>query len=179
MRRFSRKRYPALFLLTLWFSLPAQGQTPILKAATDAGITIGGEVDQPLKLSLTDMAKLPRHTVRVKDHGGNSVKFEGVALVEVLRLAGVPFGDLLKGRNLTKYLLVEAVDSYQVAFALPELDPAYTDKIVLLADRRDGKPLSEREAPFRLVVPDEKMQARWIRQVKSLTIVQAFSEKGK
>lgn len=174
-----RRIFVAIFLPLMVLLISVQGQTPTHKAATDASITIKGEVDQPLKLNVNDLAKLPRRTVTVKDRDGNSVKFEGVALVEVLRLAGVPFGDLLKGRNLTKYLLVEAVDSYQAVFALPELDPAYTDKIVLLADRRDGKPLSEQEAPFRLVVPDEKMQARWIRQIKSLTIVRASDEKGK
>ena len=55
-----------------------------------------------------------------------------------------------------------------MVFTLPELDSLFTDKVVLLADRRNGKPLSEKEGPVRIVVPDEKRQARWIRQVKSI-----------
>ena len=36
--------------------------------------------------------------------------------------------------------------------------------VVLLADHRDGQPLSTAEGPLRLVVPDEKRHARWVRQ---------------
>ena len=67
------------------------------------------------------------------------------------------------------YLLVEAADGYRVIFALPELDPAFTERVVLLADHRDGQPLSTAEGPLRLVVPDEKRHARWVRQVGSCT----------
>jgi hypothetical protein len=86
-----------------------------------------------------------------------------------LQPLGLPFGKDLRGKALTIYLLIEAQDGYQVVFTLPELDALFTDKVVLLADRRDGKPLSEKEGPLRIVVPDEKRQARWIRQVKSIT----------
>lgn len=173
MLRISHKVYPMLLLLALFFSATANGQTPVLKPPAEASFTIGGEVDRPLKVTMNDLAKLTRRTVTVKDHEGASVKFEGFALADVLQLAGVSTGDLLKGRNLTKYLLVEAIDAYQVVFALPEIDPGYTDQVILLADRRDGKPLSEKEAPFRLVVPNDKKQARWIRQIKSFTVVLA------
>jgi len=41
---------------------------------------------------------------------------------------------------------------------------------VLLADKRDGKPLSADEGPIRIVVPGEKRQGRWVRQVQELRI---------
>jgi len=53
-------------------------------------------------------------------------------------------------------------------FALPELDPAFSDRIILLADRRDGKLLAGKEGPLRVIVPGEKRHARWIRQVIAL-----------
>ena len=74
------------------------------------------------------------------------------------------------------YLLLEAQDGYQVLFTPPELDALFTDKVVLLADRRDGKPLSEKEGPLRIVVPEEKRQARWIRHVKSIAVRHAAEE---
>jgi hypothetical protein len=73
--------------------------------------------------------------------------------------------------------VIEAHDGYQVLFTLPELDSLFTDRVVLLADRRDGKPLSEKEGPLRIVVPDEKRQARWIRQVKSIAVRHAEETK--
>lgn len=59
---------------------------------------------------------------------------------------------------------------YRVVFALPELDTAFTDRVVLLADRRDNQPLSAAEGPLRMVIPEEKRRARWVWQVVALHI---------
>ena len=48
--------------------------------------------------------------------------------------------------------------------------PGFTDRVILLADRRDGKPLSAREGPFQVIVPGEKKHARWVRQVIRLKV---------
>ena len=68
-------------------------------------------------------------------------------------------------------MLVEAADGYRAVIALPELDPAFTDKQALLVFLRDGKPLGDKEGPYRIVIPDEKRMARWVRQVTTLKIV--------
>ena len=73
---------------------------------------------------------------------------------------------------LAIYLLVEAADGYRVVFAPPELDLTFSDRMVLLAERRDGKPMSEKEGRLRIVVPDEKRHARWVRQVVAKSIRQ-------
>lgn len=44
-----------------------------------------------------------------------------------------------------------------------------------MADRRDGKPLSETEGPLRMVVPDEKRQASRVSQVIMLTMATPVS----
>ena len=54
-----------------------------------------------------------------------------------------------------------------------DLDPDFTDRVILLADRRDGHPLSSKEGPFRIVVPGEKRHARWVREVTALVIQEA------
>jgi hypothetical protein len=55
--------------------------------------------------------------------------------------------------------------------ALPEIDPAFTTKQIILAFLRDGKPLDDKEGPYRIVIPNEKRPARWARQVTALRIV--------
>lgn len=125
---------------------------------------------RPLKLSPTDLAKLPRSSVKAKGHDGKEATFEGIALAEILKLAGVEFGERLRGKALANYLLVEAADGYRAVFALPELDPAFNDRAIILADRRDGSPLTARDGPWQIVVVSEKRQARWVRQVVALTI---------
>jgi DMSO/TMAO reductase YedYZ molybdopterin-dependent catalytic subunit len=148
------------------------GQTP-QAPAPEISLNVSGEVERPLKLTAADLVKLPRRSIRAKDHGGKESEYEGSPLVEVLKLAGVKFGEGLRGKNLALYLVVEASDGYRAVYALPELDPAYTDKVIMLVDKRDGKALDAKEGPLRLVVPDEKMQARWVRQVIGLVVKRA------
>lgn len=150
-------------------SLPAQERTPVGEVL----LTISGEVERPLKLTAADLAKLPRRTVSAKDHGGKEASFEGVELGEVLKLAGVKFGEALRGKSLALFLVVDSRDGYRAVFALPELDHAFTDRVILLTDRRDGKALAATEGPLRIVIPNEKRQGRWVRQVITLTIRRA------
>ena len=82
-------------------------------------------------------------------------------------------GPDLKGKNLAKYILITASDNYQVVFALAELDKAFTDKTIILADQVDGKPLPSGEGPFRVIVQDEKKPARCIREVTGIQVLYA------
>lgn len=157
-----------LLLLALCSTVAGQvKQSP----APDVVLSVKGEVARELKLTAADIAKLPRRSVRAKDHDGKEAAYEGVELGEVLKLAGAPLGEELRGKNLALYLVVDAADGYRAVFALSELDRAFTEqRVILLADRRDGKALSGDEGRLRIVVPDEKRHGRWVRQVVSLTI---------
>jgi hypothetical protein len=66
--------------------------------------------------------------------------------------------------------LVDGSDGYRAVFALAELSPDFTDHVILLADTKDGQPLSPREGPYRLVVPGEKHPTRWVRQVIAVEV---------
>jgi DMSO/TMAO reductase YedYZ molybdopterin-dependent catalytic subunit len=162
------------FVIGIFVALvPAiSGQTP-QASAPEISLSVSGEVERPLKLTAADLGKLPRRSVRAKDHDGKESEYEGSPLVEVLKLAGVKFGEGLRGKNLALYLVVEASDGYRAVYALPELDPAYTEKVIMLVDKRDGKALDAKEGGLRIVVPDEKMHARWVRQVTGLVIRRA------
>jgi DMSO/TMAO reductase YedYZ molybdopterin-dependent catalytic subunit len=163
--------FPIIYSLFFLYGFAVFGQTQnSTPPAPEFQLTVGGEVERPLKLSLADLAKLPRRTVKAKDHDRPEATFEGVPLMEILQMAGIKFGEKLRGQALTTYLLVEASDGYKVLFALAELDSAFTDQIVLLADRRDNESLSETEGPLRIIVPHEKRHGRWVRQVTSLII---------
>ena len=154
--------------------LPVFGQSaPSSVPAGGARLSINGEVERPLTLTHADLAKLPRHTARAIDHDGVEATFEGTPLVDILRSVGVKLGEQLRGPELTTYVLVKAADNYQVVFSLAELDPGFTDRVIFLAERRDGNPLSAKEGPLRIIVPGEKRHARWVRQVETLTILHA------
>jgi Oxidoreductase molybdopterin binding domain len=164
-------RYSLVMALSL-SGLSVQAGEPATSTLA-AQVRIDGMVEQPLTFHTPDLATLPRRTLQVRDHNGRESVFEGVALVELLKRAGVPLGKDLRGNRMVTYVVVGAADGYRVVFALPEIDPAFSDRLILLADRRDQQPLSPQEGPLRLIVPGEKRQARWVRQVTAVTIRQA------
>lgn len=140
-------------------------------ARPGVALTISGKVPKTLELDAEAFGRLPRKKVRAMDHDGKEAEYEGVALVDLLGAAGLNLTpDELRGNALEHYLVVEASDGYRAVFALPELSPAFTDRVVLLADRRDGGPIGGDEGPLRVVVPGEKRHARWVRQVVGLRV---------
>jgi DMSO/TMAO reductase YedYZ molybdopterin-dependent catalytic subunit len=158
---YTRRLYLALFLSCGW--LAAQ-EAP-------ATIEVTGAVKQALKLTAEDLAKMPRASVKTMSNGMETV-YEGVWLHEVLKRAGVPQGEALRGKALSSYLLAQAQDGYQVVFSLGELDPAFIDNEILLADTANGKALFGAQGRFRLVVPKDKPGARSVRMLTKLEVVQ-------
>ena len=132
--------------------------------------TVGGEVPKPLELSIKDLLALKSSEAKIKAGDGKEHTYRGVMLWMILDSAGVTLGKDLRGKNLAKYVVVKASDGYEVVFSLPEIDPEFSDKVILLAHEVDGKPLPAGEGPFRLVVPQDKKHARWIRQLNSIQV---------
>jgi DMSO/TMAO reductase YedYZ molybdopterin-dependent catalytic subunit len=137
--------------------------------AQTGALKIGGAVSKPLTLAASEIAALPHQTITTEERG-SMVRYEGVPLIELLKRAGVPSGEALRGPELAKYVVVSAADGYRSVFALAELDAAFTDRVVLLADKRDGAPLPATAAPYQIVVPGEKRPARWVRQVTEIDV---------
>ncbi len=125
------------------------------------------------RVGAAEWAALPHVRLEAKDHGGKDTVFEGVSLRDVLDLAGAPAGKALRGRNLAQYVLVEAADGYRVVYTLAEMDPDFQAGVILIADRRDGQPLDATDGPLRIIVPADKHQARWVRQLVRISVRQA------
>jgi DMSO/TMAO reductase YedYZ molybdopterin-dependent catalytic subunit len=137
-----------------------------------AQLRIGGAVATPLTLTAADLKSMHRTTVKVMNpHDKKSEVYEGVLLEELLQKAGAPHGEQLRGKLMATYVMAEAEDGYRVVFALAELDSGLLDSEVLVADTMDGAPLGAKLGPFRLVAPHEKRPARWVRMLKSITVV--------
>jgi DMSO/TMAO reductase YedYZ molybdopterin-dependent catalytic subunit len=125
-------------------------------------LTIDGEVANPVKLSWTDILKLPK-TASVSDFHcveGWSVlncKWEGVKFSEITRLA--------KPAETAKFATFECADGYTTSLTLTEL----AEDNVLLAYGLDGKALEEGLGfPLRLVVPSKYAykSALWVTRVR-------------
>jgi DMSO/TMAO reductase YedYZ molybdopterin-dependent catalytic subunit len=146
-------------------------------ATTGPELRVGGAVPTPLVLTLADLKKMPRKTLSVVNpHDQKKEMYEGVLLEDLLQKAGVAHGEQLRGAAMATYVLAEAEDGYRVVFSLAELDSGMVDSDVIVADTMDGAPLAAKQGPFRLVAPHEKRPARWVRMLKSITVVSVESK---
>jgi hypothetical protein len=146
---------------------------PISKPELFGGSRITVKVDQNPELTITEdeLAKMPRHSVTVQEHG-KPFEYEGVLLHDVLLKAGAPLGDKLRGKALSSYILATARDGYAVVYALTEVDTAFGDGDLLLADKTKGEPLPSTQGPFRIVAPHDKKPARSLRMLEHIEVVQ-------
>ncbi len=135
-----------------------------------AVVHVRGEVERALDLTVQELARLPRRQIRIEEDDGSVARYEGVALVDILARAGVPT-ESLRGPQAASVVVAEARDGYRAAFALAELDEAFSDRLIVLADRKDGDALSADEGPYRVVMRGERRHSRWIRQVTCLRVV--------
>jgi len=135
-------------------------------------VVLYGDVGSPITLTEADLLALPQASVRETPHGGEPSDFSGPRLEDVLASANLPRGPQLRGNEVTRYVVVEAVDGYRALFALAELDGAFRVETPILALRRNGTALDGESGPFQVIVPGEMRHARWVRQVACIRIAQ-------
>ena len=136
------------------------GARPALTVRSgDAVVTLGAE----------KLAGLPRRAIEARDER-EVVKYDGVRLLDVLAQAGVTFGQTLRGPRLASYVVAGSPDGFRVVIALAEIDPDFASRDAIVADRRNGAPLSPRDGPLQLVIPGDSHHARWVRNLTTLTI---------
>ncbi len=133
-------------------------------------LVVTGAVKAPLTLSATDLRAMPRTKVEAQDDS-RTVTYEGVLVGEILKRAGAPVGDALRGDAVASYVVAHAADGYRAVYSLAELDNAFTPSDVIVADTIDGKPLFAYQGPWRLVTPKDLRGARSVRLLHRLEVV--------
>jgi hypothetical protein len=143
----------------------------LAQTATPGKVTVKVNERSELTLAEADLRAMPRHTVEANEHG-TIVTYGGVLLHDVLERAGAPLGKDLKGKALSSYVLATANDGYAVTYTLTEMDTAFSEGDVLLADESGGQALKSPQGPFRLVAPHDKKPARSLRMLERIDVVQ-------
>ena len=146
---------------------------PVGALADDVVLKVEGRVDRPLALTLDDLAGMTREHFEIpsKDDEAVMERWEGVPMIEILRKAGAPVDDRLRGPNMAGYVVVIAGDGYRAVFALAEIDPAFSpERQVLVADRRDGALLSGKFGNLRIADRGANGFGRWVRDVVALEV---------
>jgi hypothetical protein len=137
-------------------------------------LDLRGDLPNPRRIDGSELRQLPRSETRtINPHDpGKEIVYSGSSLAEVLKAAGLHLDSGMTGvrEAVTMSVIVEGIDGYRAVFALAELNPELTDRVILLADTKDGQPLPSREGPFRIIVPGEKSPGRWVRQVQTIIV---------
>ena len=77
---------------------------------------------------------------------------------------------MMRGPLASTVVVAEARDGYRAAYTLAELDPDFSGREIILADRKNGATLSPDEGPLRIFMLGETRRSRWPRQVHCLRI---------
>ncbi len=156
------------FILTLVFALYLSVSVFAQKTTPDISVDIEGKPVVVLKS--VDIAKLPRVEVKSKDHDGVESTYSGFELRSILEPLGAKFGKELRGSMIAQFLVITGADGYHAVYSLTELDPNFTDKVVIIADKINGNPLSTKHGPWQIIATNEKKHARLVRQVVALKV---------
>src|SRR5262249_11519391 len=92
--------------LAVFRLVPVLAQTPNPSRPGESIIVAGTIEGKRVTITAADLCRLPRRSVTVKTEGGVS-KYDGITVQSVLELAGVRFGEALKGDRLLVFIAVE------------------------------------------------------------------------
>jgi hypothetical protein len=166
-----RQIFPCIILLSLLFLM---GRSMAAPDAPPTTFRITGDVAKAEDWSVPKLRQdLARHvqTLRYKLKG-KQYSARVVPLLAVIQAAQPKFDPKSKHPEVRFLVLVQGRDGYTVAYSLGELMPNFGNRKVYVALEIDGKPLAEKEAPVRLLVPEDNQDAaRWIYGITSITIM--------
>jgi hypothetical protein len=142
-------------------------------AAAAPTITIDGDVDHTLSWTADSLATQFAADVKTIKYALSDKQHESrcVPLMDLINAAGPKFDPDRPKQELQFAVSVSATDKFAVCFSLGELMPEFGNKEVWLSLDRDGQPLSDRDAPVRLIVPSDGKQARWVYGATHIKIV--------
>jgi hypothetical protein len=136
----------------------------------DTLLVTGDANHAPLNLPLTDFRALPHVNVKVHNgHTNTDETYSGVPLATLLAKVDAPLGENLRGKALTNYVVATGADGYSVVLSLGEIDLSFHGGQIVVADSRDGQPLTT-SGPYQLIVTEDKRPARWVRNLVTISM---------
>ncbi len=147
---------------------PAPTQHGVAERSTTLTLTLDGVSKQ---LTKADLSRMTQSTLTVHNsHTNREEHYTGVALVDMLSAAGLPFTKDTQQSLLHSYVRAQGTDFYFVLYSASELEPELNTSQVIVATAVDGQDLGE-DGQFKLISSADKRPARWVRNLLSLTLV--------
>jgi DMSO/TMAO reductase YedYZ molybdopterin-dependent catalytic subunit len=149
----------------------ADPSTPDVERATST-VQLRGLLQRPGAVDLDTAGDLVTvETVPGSSHGQpiGPRSYSGVPVHRLLGEAGMYF--MTEGEELhSKVVVARAADGHVAVLAAGEFGPHNAERPAIAAVARDGAALGEREGPVRLIVPYDKLSARWAQHLVSFEL---------
>lgn len=180
---FSASLKKLFFLCLVGYSAISFGQTatiPALKANCDGGVSesfvLSGEVANQKTFTLETLKQYTPSKLDVWYYTGKGpvqTSYIGVLLADLLDEAVVVTDSAVKNDILSKYIVVQASDCYEVVVAVPELLSSFGGQQIMVAYATgDGQSLGS-DGMARLVVPGDKSGGRYVSNITSIQVIDA------
>jgi hypothetical protein len=142
---------------------------------SDSSLSISGDIQKPAQWSADALKKQFADRIQsVKFAAGKDKQQKtgmGIPLLSIIQSAALKTDPNIGHHDLKFLVILEAKDSYQAFFPIAELTPAPGGSpLAFLVWEVDGKPLSDTDAPLRLILTMGG-ESRQIRGVTSITLV--------
>jgi len=146
----------------------ASGASSAAALAAASGLAVDGDVTAPSRYSLAQLRALPQTTLEVRRTPlrSRTTAYSGVALRDLVNLAGPVFPAGAKNPSLRVTIAVTGSSGRVVTLALGELDPSFGNHPAILALTQDGRAL--RAAPE--LVLDDSLPLRRLDRVTHVAV---------
>ena len=163
------------FLLWLAALAWAAGLAAQTASPVSSTLTVTGNVDQPLSLTVADLKRYPAHEIDYvpgrgehKAAPGPTRRYTGCLLREVLAAAKPVERNPRELRR--SYVVATAGDGYEVVFSWAELFLTPIGDSVYVVYERDGAPVPDDEGRITLIVTSDTRPVRHVKWLKALAL---------
>lgn len=146
---------------------PTAAPSPAAPATPPGTVVVKGPQDTAT-VTAADLQSMRRYSVTVGWGGGHT--YAGAALSDLLAEVGAPSEARLHGPPLDQVVIVKGRDGFISVLAIGETSMTLKGQPVILADQKDGKPLDDKEGPYRLVIGGELKPPRSVWGVVSIEL---------
>jgi len=174
-----RSSLAGCIVISLAILATARGAEP----PSEVPFKVSGAVTQPSEWTVTRVKAEFASQIKPVDYSSHGQKHTAqcIPLLTLLTHSGVateskkdPAADpRTKNLPLRLAVVVRAGDGYAATLSLAELLPDVGNKEAWLALDMDGKPLSERDGPVKLIVPSDGKPGRWVHGVTEIVVLDA------
>lgn len=141
-------------------------------AKPSTALTVTGLDGKTTTYSADDIKNMTHMTVTVHNiHSNADETYSGVAVSELVKRVEpkLATGERPRVKPLMTVIVFGGTDNYHVVLTECDIDSSCHNGTVIVADQKDGKPLTV-DGEFKLISTEDKKPQRWVRNLTSIEV---------